>query len=106
MTTITSSQWQLSFFALLAWVGTSAGQETRPQKPHEGPGLEQARALRARPLKELPDDDELGKLLKARYNQAVGEVNGWYDLLHLDGSFDDQIYGSWHRLVKAGLDVL
>ena len=54
--------------------------QARPEQPEtKAPAL-----LSAQPLKEDPKDDELRRLLKARYNAALGEVqDGVVNAQHL-----------------------
>jgi hypothetical protein len=66
----------------------------------------------AKPLKEDPKDDDLRKLLKARYNEALVAVQGLYQR-GADGQvyacevYDpDAFYHPWHRLVTSGLEVV
>jgi hypothetical protein len=68
--------------------------------------------LSAKPFKEEPKDDDLRKLLKAQYNEALGELKDYYELenaanrngVTLRGDPDD-LYGPWQRLVRAGLEL-
>ena len=94
---------------LLPLVGSSAAQAPQPQKPPDQPGVELPAFLSAQPLKEDSKDDELRKLLKARYNAALGELKGLYKERLLPGvdrldNLDD-LYGPWQRLVQAGLEL-
>jgi hypothetical protein len=102
----TSGPW-LSLCLLLTLAGTSAAQ-LPPQKPPEQPGEKPPALLAAQPHKEDPQDDELRKLLKARYNEALAEAKTYYEdeksprdrLIHYD-----DLYGRWQRLVQAGLEL-
>jgi hypothetical protein len=62
--------------------------------------------LTAQPLPENTSDDELRKLLKARYNEDLAEMQGLFFLYQYKG-FDnlDAVTGSAQRLMQAGLEV-
>ena len=97
----------ISLCLLLTLAGRSASQppsEKPPTRPEEKPPA----LLTAKPLQIDPKDDELRKLLKARYNEALAEAKANYEFekLPVDRlvNFDD-LYGRWQRLVQAGLEL-
>jgi hypothetical protein len=97
----------MSLCLLMTLAGSSPSQpppEKLPTRPAEKPPA----LLTAKPLKVDPKDDELRKLLKARYNEALAEAKGYYEFekLPVDRliNFDD-LYGRWQRLVQAGLEL-
>jgi len=90
-------------------IGSSAAPAPQPQKPADEPEVKLPALLAGKPLKEDPKDDELRKLLKARYNEALGEAREYYELrgrpfVCLRGDPDD-LYEPWQRLVQARLEV-
>jgi hypothetical protein len=61
--------------------------------------------LTAKPIKEEPKDDELRKLLKGRYNEAVAEMQGRYkEFLVGRGTFD-AMFEVAQRIVTSGLEL-
>jgi hypothetical protein len=97
---------------LMMLAGNSAAQAPQSQSPSDRPGVKLPAILSAKPVAEDPKDDELRKLLKARYNEAVGELKDYYEANDLanragitrrDGP--DDLYGRWQRLVQAGLEL-
>ena len=97
----------MSLYLLMTLAGSSASQPP-PKKPPARPEEKVPTLLTAKPLKVDPKDDELRKLLKARYNEALAEAKGYYEFekLPVDRiiNFDD-LYGRWQRLVQAGLEL-
>ncbi len=92
--------------------GLSAAQTPQPQKRPETPEVKYPPPLSANPLKEEPDDGPERKLLKARYNAAVGELKDYYEFAALANKHGisrlytpDGLYGPWKRLVQAGLEL-
>ena len=93
----------LSFSLLLMLASRSPALAPQPQ-----PGQREAKEpalLTARPLKEDPKDDELRKLLKARYNEALGEVQGLYRMFQTARASLDSFAEAEQRLVQAGLEL-
>jgi hypothetical protein len=89
-----------------------AAQPAAPQEPPDKPKPKLPAILSAKPLKADPGDDALRKLLKARYNEVVGEVRDCYEFEAMARSggpclryVPDQFYGMWKRLVEAGLEA-
>jgi len=101
------------FCVLSALIGRSAAQEPPPLKPADhSEGKLRASLAATKPLRVDPKDDELRKLLKARYNEALGELKDLYEAEELASKYavtrrdePDDLYGPWKRLVQAGLDV-
>lgn len=84
----------------------------QPQKPPDKPEIRLPPLLTSKPLKEDAKDDDHRKLLKARYNAAVGELKSlyqddewvtYYGEPRLGGQ--DGFYGPWLRVVRAGLEL-
>jgi hypothetical protein len=93
-------------------VGSAAAQAPRQQKPPDEPAVRLPALLTAKPLKAEPKDDALRKLLKARYNEAVGELKALYeeeDYASKNGvdrlTHVGDLHEPWHRLVEAGLEL-
>ncbi len=93
----------LSFPLLLMLAGVVAAQAPPPQPAP--PGTKGSDLLTAEPLKDDPTDDELRKLLKARYNEALGEVQGQYRLYQKGQGTLESVTEAERRLVQAGLEV-
>jgi hypothetical protein len=80
MNTATRSDLCVSLCLLMAFGAGSVAQEpAQPRKPSTTPGAKQLALLSAKVVKEAPNDDALRRLLKARYNEALGEVKGYYE---------------------------
>jgi hypothetical protein len=92
---------------LLAAVRSAAGQVGPLGKPAFRPDVKFPALLSAEPLRENPDDDEMRKLLKERYNAALGEARHSYALegVLCGGDNQDYRYGSWKRVLQAGLEA-
>ncbi len=107
MKSVTKPEPWLSLCLLMTLVGNSAAQAPS-QKPPDQPEEKLPALLAAKPLKEDPKDDELRKLLKARYNEALGEAKDFYESEKLPPArlinLNDR-YGRWQRLVQAGLEL-
>jgi hypothetical protein len=93
----------LAAFLLVALPGSPAAQ------PADEPAEKLPPLLAAKPLKVDPGDGELRKLLKARYNEALGEAVDFHRFRHTPfvewrGDPDD-LYQPWQRLVRSGLVV-
>jgi hypothetical protein len=82
-----------------------AAQAPQPQEVPDRSELKLPALVSAKSLKVDPKDDELRKLLKARYNDAVGDAKAVYeDYVHGRATYD-KLYGSWQRVVQAGLEL-
>jgi hypothetical protein len=97
---------------LLAMLHHSVGQAAQPPKAPDKPKLQLPALVAGAPLKEDPKDDAVRKLLKARYNAAVGEARDCFEFEHLAStsavclrSDPDQLYAMMQRVVKAGLEL-
>jgi hypothetical protein len=81
----------------------SPAQEPQPQLNQ--PEITAPALLSAKPLKEDPKDDELRKLLKARYNEGVGEVKMRHEQYKFGLGGIDDLFQAGQRLVQAGLEL-
>jgi len=79
--------------------GRSTGQPPAPIVG-EFPSL-----LKMEPAKEAPSDDDLKKLLKARYNEALADVRGLLHFVELGRSSIEEVCARAERLVEVGLDM-
>jgi hypothetical protein len=102
----------LSLCLLFALVGYASAQAAEQQKPPEQPEVKLPALLSAKPLKIHPKDDELRKLLKARYNEAVSEARDEYEYEEVARKYGpsrvfdpDDLYGIWQRVVVSGLEL-
>ncbi len=93
----------LSFSLFLMPAGYPAAAASQPQPEQPAPKV--PALLAAQPLKEDPRDDELRKLLKARYNEAVAEVKALHKMLLAGRGTIDSCVGAGRRLVQAGLEL-
>jgi hypothetical protein len=93
----------LSFSLLLMLASNSAAQAPQPQL--DQPETKLPALLTAKPLTEDPKDDELRKLLKARYNEAVGEVKEIYEKWRLGRVIIEAFADAAQRLVQAGVEL-
>ncbi len=92
-----------SFSLLLMLAGYSAAQA-----PAARPDQTDAKApafLEAKPLKEDPKDDELRKLLKARYNEALAAAQGYRTLYQSARVSFHDLGEAQQRLMQAGLEL-
>jgi hypothetical protein len=103
---------QLPLCLLIALVGYSSAQAAEQQKPPDQPEVKLPALLSAKPLKIDPKDDELRKLLKARYNEAVSEARDCYEFEEFARKYGpsqlydaDYLYGMWQRVVQSGLEL-
>lgn len=106
-----TEQW-LSLCLLLTLNGSSAAQTPQLPKLADKPKVKLPALLSAKLLKTDPQDDELRKLLKARYNEAVSEAREYYEqeelanrnAICLDPG-QDYRYRMLQRVVHAGLEL-
>ncbi len=108
MKSVTRPEPWMALCLLLTLVGSAAAQAPQPQKPPAQPQVKLPAILTAKPLQDDPKDDELRKLLKARYNEAVSELKAYYEeeSLGVDRLYTlDELYKPWQRLVQAGLEL-
>ena len=61
--------------------------------------------LSAEPLKEDPKDDELRKLLKARYNEAIAEMKARFQEFEAGKGALDTMLGASRRVLESGLEL-
>jgi hypothetical protein len=92
--------------------GNLAAQAPQPQKPPDKPQVKLPALLSAKTLKVDPKDDELRKLLKARYNEAVSEAKAYYEMVQLANRNaveldrnEDYRYRMLQRVVEVGLEL-
>lgn len=90
----------LSISLLLVVAGYSAAQAPASKAEAKGSDL-----LSGQPLSEDPKDDELRKLLKARYNEALAEVDVASKLFQAAQGSYDSVAGARQRLLRAGLEL-
>jgi hypothetical protein len=94
-----------SILLLIILSETSPAQDLKPAPPELLKEVELPALLKAKPLQEDPKDDELRKLLKARYNEAVAETSIVYvQYVRINGRLDSFIEAT-QRLLKAGLEL-
>jgi hypothetical protein len=87
-------------------------QEPPTEKPSDKPRVKLPTLLSAKPLKVDPKDDELRKLLKARYNEVLAEARDFYafeefakhNAIEWYLTQEDR-YRMLQRVVQAGLEV-
>jgi hypothetical protein len=95
----------LSFSLLPMLASYSAAQAPQPRPEKAEP---KAPALLTRlPLKVDTKDDEMRKLLKARYNEALAEVEGLTRMFQMAvaGVSYDSVAEARQRLLQAGLEL-
>jgi len=91
------------FLVLLVFVVGSSGRGFLVQADPEG---KMPRILTAKPIKTAENDDELRKLLIARYNAAVAEMQARYQQYQNDPSVTGEaFYGVARRLGEAGMEL-
>jgi outer membrane efflux protein len=97
---------------LMMLVSNLAAQAPQPQKPPDKLKVKVPALLSAKSVKADPKDDELRKLLKARYNEAVSEAKAYYELEQLANRNaveltrnEDYRYRMLQRVVQAGLEL-
>ena len=112
MNRMTKSALGLALSLFLTLAGTSPAPAPQPPQVPEPPRAKLPVLLTAQLLKVDPRDDDLRKLLKARYNEAVGELRDYYELKDLASRYGrtmrdspDDLYGPWQRLVQAGQEL-
>jgi hypothetical protein len=94
----------LSLALFLLPASYSAAQA--PQRRPDPSGTKLPSLLTAKPVKEDPKDDELRKLLKARYNDAVGEMKVLSKMYREGRAGTDALLNeAGQRLVRAGLEL-
>jgi hypothetical protein len=85
-------------------LASSSAAQAPQRQPEQGE--EKAPALlTGQPLKEDSKDDELRKLQKARYNEALFEVEGLTKLYQLARASYDSLAEARQRLLQAGLEL-
>jgi hypothetical protein len=74
-------------------------------QPPDRPQEKLPSILKAKPLPAAAGDDELRNLLKARYNEALAEVQGRYEGLAVTPAPLASVFEPAQRLRAAGLEV-
>jgi hypothetical protein len=87
-----------SLLLILAW-------SLPAQPPPDQPGTKVSDLLAAPPLKLAPADDELRKLLKARYNEALAEMQQQAALYQKGRSAFDSFAEAGQRVMQARLEL-
>jgi hypothetical protein len=82
----------------------ASGTIAQEPQPKGGPAKLPA-ILTTEPLKEDPKDDELRKLLKARYNAAVAEMKARFKEFEAGRGRVDSMLGASKRLLESGLEL-
>lgn len=94
-------------FALLLWIFSTGTAQERPKTEEQKEPEEKPPAiLKAKPVKIDAKDDELTKLLKARYNEAVAELNEHYRSVVEGRHTPDVMLDAGKRVVEAGLELI
>lgn len=87
----------VSFLPVLGWVSPASAEQAAEQKL---PAI-----LTAKPRQPGEKDDDLRKLLVARYNAAVAEIAAFYrDFLKGRGTFETFVPAA-QRLVESGIEL-
>ena len=112
MTNLTRFECLLSAGLILGLFLRSTLQSPQSEKSLQKPSTNVPALVLSKPLKMDSDDDELRKLLKARYNEALGELRDYYEEKDLSDRHGitrrgdpDDLYGPWRRLIQAGLEL-
>ena len=100
--------WIFALWLLVPSISNSTAQMPQPQKPGEKLEGKLPALLSAKPAQAEPSDDELRKLLKARYNAALAEAKKFHEFRELASSTAvellpnaDGMYARWQRLLHA-----
>lgn len=99
---------RLAILLLTVQTGATAGGPTQPpQPPRPDQGLPDKlpAILAAEPMKAEAGDDELRRLLKARYNEDVAELKARLERLRAGQGTVDSLAGVSQRLLQSGLDL-
>lgn len=94
-------------FPLVMLAGNLAAEAPQARQAPVQPEVKVPTLLTAKPVKEDPKDDDLRKLLKARYNEAVAEMEARYKEFlsgRERGTFDAMVEVA-QRLVQSGLEL-
>lgn len=91
----------VSLFLVLAGSLAAGAAQVNPGQPE----VKEPALLAAQPFKEDPRDDELQKLMKARYNEALGELQDTYRLYQQNQASLNSWAEASQRLVHAGLEL-
>ena len=95
-------------FALMSWIllPTLTAQQPSQQEQPKEPEVKLPAILKSKPAKIDPKDDELTKLLKARYNEAVGEMNAQVERYVSGTAVLDLTLEAGRRLLVSGLEMM
>jgi hypothetical protein len=103
------TRWSHVWLALallpLLTVGRLVAQTQPPPAPVGDPPKPAKGILGYKPLKVDPKDDELRKLQIARYNEAVGEVQGLLELVLRGAKTPDIFIDAAKHVAQSGLEV-
>src|SRR5262249_46245 len=104
--------WILALWLLVPSISNSTARMPQPQKPGEILEGKLPALLSAKPAQAEPSDDELRKLLKARYNAALAEAKKFHEFRELASNTAVELlpnahgmYGRWQRLLHAALEL-
>jgi hypothetical protein len=102
----------LSVALLIVLAGSLFARVTQSQELAAEPALENPRLqpaelslLMVEPVAQDPQDDELRKLLKARYNEAVGEFQARFSAFQAGRDDIDTLPEAGQRVVESGLEL-
>jgi hypothetical protein len=102
--TIALKQW-LPVYLLLTLIGTSAAQVQPAREIPKQAELKLPALLTSKPIREDPVDDELRKLLKARYNLVFAEMQKIYRAWRMGLERVDVVTELAQQLVESGLEL-
>jgi hypothetical protein len=94
---------RLALVLLIAFGINAAGRETEPRQPE--PKGKLPALLTTDPLKPEANDDEVRKLLKARYNEAIAELKAGFSEFQTGRTTITSILGTFRRIVESGADL-
>ena len=101
---ITLNKW-MPVCLLLTQVGGLAGQVQQPPAAPQQVDLKLPTLLTSKPIKEDPSDDELRKLLKARYNLVIAEMHKVYPAWRLGLMRINEVTELAQQLLESGLEL-
>jgi len=99
--TILSTAW------LWVWAGPGVpAQQPKPADADEPPVVAKVRPiLKAKPVEPSKNDDELKKLLKARYNTAVRLLRAAYDRVESGRDTPESLFQPFRLVHDAGIEL-
>jgi hypothetical protein len=93
----------LALFVIPA--GGVIAQEPQRRQQDQAPYDRLPALLTAKPVQPDPKDDDLRKLLVARYNESVAEMKVRYTEFQAGKTTIDSMLGASQRLLKSGLEL-